>query len=83
MEISSQKFGDQPLKIQIVRKFYLSDQNWYPIHFLKETAVVRFELLRTKTKHFIFLDWWTAEMLNFIKFTRLLPGKVIKFMCRC
>ena len=56
MEISSQKFGDQPLKIQIVRKFYLSDQNWYPIHFLKETAVVRFELLRTKTKHFIFLD---------------------------
>ena len=56
MEISSQKFEDQPLKIQIVRNFYLSDQNWYPIHFLKETAIVRFELLRTKTKHFIFLD---------------------------
>ena len=56
MEISSQNFGDQPLKIQIVRKFYLSDQNWYPIHLLKETAVNRFELLRTKTKHYIFLD---------------------------
>ena len=56
MEISSQKFGDQPLKIQIVRKFYLSEENWYPIHLLKETAVVRFELLRAKTKHFIFLD---------------------------
>ena len=51
MEISSQRFGDQSLKILIVQKCYLSGQIWNLILSLKETAVVRFELLQTKTKH--------------------------------
>ena len=38
MEKSSQNFGAQPLKIQIVQKFYLSGQIWYPIHSLKMRA---------------------------------------------
>ena len=54
MEISSQNFGDQSLKIQIVQKCYLSGQIWNPIPTLKETAVVRFELLQTKTKHYFY-----------------------------
>ena len=54
MEISSQNFGDQSLKIQIVQKCYLSGQIWNPIPSLKETAVVRFELLQTKTKHYFY-----------------------------
>ena len=51
-EISSQNFRDQLLKNQIVQKFYLNGQIWYPILSLRETAVVRFELLQAKTKQF-------------------------------
>ena len=54
MEISSQNYGDQSLEIQIVQKCYLSGQIWNPIPSLKETAVVRFELLQTKTKHYFY-----------------------------
>ena len=54
MEISSQRFGDQSLKILIVQKCYLSGQIWNLILSLKETAVVRFELLQTKTKHYFY-----------------------------
>ena len=53
-EISSQNYGDQSLKIQIVQKCYLSGQIWNPIPSLKETAVVRFELLQIKTKHYFY-----------------------------
>ena len=51
-KISLQNFGDQLLKNQIVQKFYLSGQIWYPILSLRETAVVRFEFLQAKTKQF-------------------------------
>ena len=53
MEKSSQNFGDQPLKIQIVQKFYLSAQIWYPIHSLK---------MRAQTKHFFL---WIAHFTSF------------------
>ena len=53
MEKSSQNFGDQPLKIQIVQKFYLSGHIWYPIHSLK---------MRAQTKHFFL---WIAHFTFF------------------
>ena len=61
-EISLQNFGDQLLKNQIVQKFYLSGQIWYPILSLRETAVVRFELLQAKTKQFFF--FWIAHFTS-------------------
>ena len=54
MEISSKNYGDQSLELQIVQKCYLSGQIWNPIPTLKETAVVRFELLQTKTKCYFY-----------------------------
>ena len=61
-EFSSRNFGDQLLKNQIVQKFYLSGQIWYPILSLRETAVVRFELLQAKTKQFFF--FWIAHFTS-------------------
>ena len=61
-EFSSQNFGDQLLKNQIVQKFYLSGQIWYPILSLRETAVVRFELLQAKAKQFFF--FWIAHFTS-------------------
>ena len=61
-EISLKNFGDQLLKNKIVQKFYLSGKIWYPILSLRETAVVRFELLQAKTKQFFF--FWIAHFTS-------------------
>ena len=75
-EISSQNFGDQLLKNQIVQKFYLSSQIWYPILSLRETAVVRFELLQAKTKQFFF--FWIAQFTSFSLFFNLVAFRITR-----
>ena len=75
-EFSSRNFGDQLLKNQIVQKFYLSGQIWYPILSLRETAVVRFELLQAKTKQFFF--FWIAHFTSFSLFYNLVAFRITR-----
>ena len=75
-EFSSRNFGDQLLKNQIVQKFYLSSQIWYPILSLRETAVVRFELLQAKTKQFFF--FWIAQFTSFSLFFNLVAFRITR-----
>ena len=75
-EFSSRNFGDQLLKNQIVQKFYLSGQIWYPILSLRETAVVRFELLQAKTKQFFF--FWIAQFTSFSLFFNLVAFRITR-----
>ena len=44
MEKSSQILETNPSRFKLCGSFYSSGQNGYPIHLVKETAVVRFEL---------------------------------------
>ena len=53
---SSQILETNPSRFKLCGSFYSSGQNGYPIHLVKETAVVRFELFWAKTKHYFFLD---------------------------
>ena len=62
-----QNFGDQPLKIQIVQKFYLSGQEWYPINSPKETSSfsnccvsVGLRLHRVKKNFFLFFFFFSG-----------------------
>ena len=44
MEKSSQSLETNPSRFKLCGSFYSNGQNRYPIHLVKETAVVRFEL---------------------------------------
>ena len=65
MEKSSQSLETNPSRFKLCGSFYSSGQNWYPIHLVKETAVVRFELLWAKTKHYFF---WLVHFTSFSLF---------------
>ena len=58
-------FGNQPSRFKLCGSFYSSGQNWYAIHLVKETAVVRFELFWARTKHYFF---WIVHFTSFSLF---------------
>ena len=62
MEKSSQILETNPSRFKLCGSFYSSGQNWYAIHLVKETAVVRFELFWAKTKHYFF---WIVHFTSF------------------
>ena len=68
MEKSSQILETNPSRFKLCGSFYSSGQNWYAIHLVKETAVVRFELFWAKTKHYFF---WIVHFTSFSLFYNL------------
>ena len=65
MEKSSQILETNPSRFKLCGSFYSSGQNWYAIHLVKETAVVRFNLFWAKTKHYFF---WIVHFTSFSLF---------------
>ena len=55
MEKSSQILETNPSRFKLCGNFYLSGQNWYPIHLVKETAVVRFEFFLDSAFYIVFI----------------------------